>query len=47
MIDIFALALTHGLLAYVGWHLLTRDDLEADPVIEPAADTLNESHHHA
>lgn len=36
MVDYFALALTHGLLALAGWRLLWRDDLDRDP--EPAAD---------
>ena len=28
MIDYFAIALTHGLLALAVWHLLWRDDLD-------------------
>jgi hypothetical protein len=31
MIDNFALALIHGLLALAGWRLLQREDLDADP----------------
>lgn len=31
MVDYFALALSHGLLALAGWKLLTRPDLDADP----------------
>ena len=31
MVDYFALALSHGLLVLVGWKLLTRPDLDADP----------------
>ena len=31
MIDIFALALTHGLLALAAWRLTRRDDLDAEP----------------
>jgi hypothetical protein len=31
MIDQFALALTHGLLALAAWRLLLRDDLDRDP----------------
>jgi hypothetical protein len=30
MIDQFALALTHGLLALAAWRLLRRDDLDRD-----------------
>ncbi|MCZ8018768.1 hypothetical protein [Novosphingobium sp.] len=36
MVDYFALALSHGLLALAGWRLLFRDDLDGDP--EPAAE---------
>lgn len=36
MVDYFALALSHGLLALAGWKLLTRQDLDADPA-PPAA----------
>ncbi|NCU11888.1 MAG: hypothetical protein GXC70_06975 [Sphingomonadaceae bacterium] len=36
MVDYFALALSHGLLALAGWKLLTRADLDADPA--PPAD---------
>jgi hypothetical protein len=35
MIDIFALALTHGLIALAIWRLVWRDDLDGDL---PAAD---------
>jgi hypothetical protein len=31
MVDFFALALSHGLLALVAWRLMQRDDLENDP----------------
>lgn len=31
MIDLFALALTHGLLLVMGLRLMARDDLDADP----------------
>lgn len=31
MIDYFAIALTHALLALAAWRLLWRDDLDADP----------------
>ncbi|HEY8605056.1 hypothetical protein [Tsuneonella suprasediminis] len=31
MIDLFALALTHGLLLLMGLRLAMRDDLDADP----------------
>lgn len=30
MIDYFAIALTHGLLALAVWRLLQRDDLDSD-----------------
>lgn len=36
MVDYFALALSHGLLALAAWRLLWRDDLDRDP--EPAAE---------
>ena len=32
MVDIFALALSHGLLALAAWRLMLRGDLDADPV---------------
>ncbi len=35
MVDFFALALSHGLLALVAWRLMQRNDLENDP---PEAD---------
>ncbi len=35
MVDYFALALSHGLLALAVWRLLWRDDLDRDP--EPGA----------
>ncbi|MFM5929875.1 MAG: hypothetical protein ACKOPQ_03095 [Novosphingobium sp.] len=35
MVDIFALGLTHALLAYAALRLLGRDDLDRDP--DPAA----------
>jgi hypothetical protein len=31
MVDLFALALIHSLLAFAGWRLLARSDLDADP----------------
>jgi hypothetical protein len=31
MVDLFALALTHGLLALAAWRLLLRPDLDQDP----------------
>lgn len=31
MIDYFALALTHGLLAIAVWRMLGRDDLDLEP----------------
>jgi hypothetical protein len=36
MVDNFALALTHGLLALAAWRLLMRADLDDDPVRDPA-----------
>ena len=36
MVDIFALALSHGLLALAAWRLMLRDDLDGDPAA-PAA----------
>ncbi len=35
MIDNFALGLTHGLMLYVAWRLLSRPDLDADAVAPP------------
>jgi hypothetical protein len=32
MIDSFSLALTHGLLLLVAWRLLSRPDLDEDPL---------------
>jgi hypothetical protein len=37
MIDYFAIALTHFLLAVAAWRLIGRDDLDADPA-PPATD---------
>ncbi|MFA7602371.1 MAG: hypothetical protein WCY29_05120 [Novosphingobium sp.] len=31
MVDLFALALTHGLLALAAWRLVQRADLDRDP----------------
>lgn len=31
MIDLFSLALTHGLLMLAAWRLLKRDDLDREP----------------
>lgn len=42
MVDIFALALGHGLLALAAWRLIQRDDLDSDPVrveVAPAVET--------
>jgi len=36
MVDYFALALSHGLLALAVWRLMLRADLDSDPVEEPA-----------
>jgi hypothetical protein len=39
MVDIFALGLTHALLAYAALRLLSRADLDSDPdKSEPAGD---------
>lgn len=39
MVDIFALGLTHALLAYAALRLLARTDLDSDPSeSEPAGD---------
>lgn len=35
MVDMFALAVSHGLLALAVWRLLSRDDLYDDPGREP------------
>lgn len=34
MIDLFSLGLTHGLLLLAAWRLLSRKDLDDDPVPE-------------
>jgi hypothetical protein len=31
MIDLFSLALTHGLLLLAAWRLISREDLDRDP----------------
>ena len=31
MIDLFALGVSHGLIALAAWRLLWRDDLDRDP----------------
>ena len=36
MIDNFALGLTHGLMLYVAWRLLSRPDLDDDAAPPPA-----------
>ena len=36
MIDYFAIALTHGLIAIAAWRMLSRDDLDAEGA-DPAA----------
>lgn len=36
MVDIFTLALTHGLMAVAVWRLLWRDDLGQDPGDTPS-----------
>ncbi len=37
MIDYFALALTHALLALAAWRLLSRADLDHEEPLEPPA----------
>ena len=37
MVDYFALALTHGLLALAAWGLMERTDLDRDPPAGPQA----------
>ena len=36
MIDLFALGVSHGLIALAAWRLLWRDDLDRDPLPDPA-----------
>ena len=39
MVDLFALVLTHGLLALAAWRLIQRADLDRDPPkVEPVVD---------
>lgn len=35
MIDYFAIALTHGLIALAAWRLCLNDELDADPADAP------------
>jgi len=37
MIDYFALALTHGLMAIAAWRLIQRRDLDSEPAAAPTA----------
>jgi hypothetical protein len=37
MVDIFAIGLTHALLALFAWRLMQRGDLDADPVLPDEA----------
>lgn len=39
MIDNFALALTHALLALAAWRLVLRRDLDDEPAGDPATDS--------
>jgi hypothetical protein len=39
MIDIFALVVTHAVLALALWRLVQRDDLDLDPPAEEAPST--------
>ena len=54
MIDNFALALTHALLALAAWRLLQRSDLDQEPAEAPptaagttSADTATPDNRHA
>jgi len=38
MIDLFALAVSHGLMLLAAWRLLSRDDLDRDPLPAPGAE---------
>ena len=38
MIDIFALGLTHGLIALALWRLVWRDDLDGEAAAKPPLD---------
>lgn len=38
MVDMFALGLTHALLALAAWRLVLRDDLDQDPERQAAGD---------
>jgi hypothetical protein len=37
MIDLFALAVSHGLMILAAWRLLSRDDLDREGVVPSAA----------
>lgn len=39
MVDYFALALTHALLALAAWRLVQRADLDSDPAPEEQAES--------
>ncbi len=38
MVDYFAIAVTHGVMALALWRLMTRDDLDREEPDEPKAD---------
>lgn len=38
VIDIFALAVSHGLILLALWRLIGRDDLDGDPPTKPSLD---------
>jgi len=40
MIDLFAMAVSHGLMLLAAWRLLSRDELDRDP---PAARAVDET----
>ncbi|MDJ0644036.1 MAG: hypothetical protein QNJ15_14575 [Erythrobacter sp.] len=42
MIDYFALALGHGLMAFALLHLVMRESLDADPLLGRLKDTLEQ-----
>jgi hypothetical protein len=42
MIDYFAIALTHGLIALAAWRLFLNDELDADPAAVAAQEAGRE-----
>ena len=47
MINYFAILLTHGLIGWLCWQLMLRDDVDADPGAnaDPGADATEEAAH--